>query len=216
MTLQESIELNEKLGVSHAPELKEGDPERIRRVFGSREAYAQKMIDTLDAERVSPSTVWLQSFVLHDVLYWIENTPAYGKQAVYLLDVDRMASPSMSRLAVVELQDLRRRGVGILAPPMQALLDVDANGDIVPSQYALDIRNAGFDMVTWTFERTDLRKGATAADFYYSFDPDGRAIRKDSDMYLALDVLAKNVGIRAIFSDWPATVTYYASCMGLK
>lgn len=34
-------------------------------------------------------------------------------------------------------------------------------------------------------------------------------------MYLALDVLAKDVGILGIFSDWPATVTYYANCMGL-
>jgi glycerophosphoryl diester phosphodiesterase len=30
-----------------------------------------------------------------------------------------------------------------------------------------------------------------------------------------LDVLAQEVGILAIFSDWPATVTYYANCMGL-
>ena len=28
--------------------------------------------------------------------------------------------------------------------------------------------------------------------------------------------LAKEVGILGIFSDWPATVTYYANCMGLK
>jgi glycerophosphoryl diester phosphodiesterase len=28
-------------------------------------------------------------------------------------------------------------------------------------------------------------------------------------------VLAKDVGIMGIFSDWPATVTYYANCMGL-
>ena len=32
----------------------------------------------------------------------------------------------------------------------------------------------------------------------------------------ALDVLAKQVGIIGIFSDWPATVTFYANCMGLK
>jgi glycerophosphoryl diester phosphodiesterase len=41
-------------------------------------------------------------------------------------------------------------------------------------------------------------------------------VKKDSDMYLALDVLAKKVEILGIFSDWPATVTYYANCMGLK
>jgi glycerophosphoryl diester phosphodiesterase len=34
-------------------------------------------------------------------------------------------------------------------------------------------------------------------------------------MYKALDVLAKDVGIRGIFSDWAAKVTYYANCMGL-
>ena len=35
-------------------------------------------------------------------------------------------------------------------------------------------------------------------------------------MLVALDVLAQQVGIKAMFSDWPATVTYYANCMGLK
>jgi glycerophosphoryl diester phosphodiesterase len=29
-------------------------------------------------------------------------------------------------------------------------------------------------------------------------------------------VLARDVGIKGIFSDWPATVTYYANCMGLE
>jgi glycerophosphoryl diester phosphodiesterase len=28
-------------------------------------------------------------------------------------------------------------------------------------------------------------------------------------------VLAQDVGIIGLFSDWPATVSYYASCMGL-
>ena len=32
-------------------------------------------------------------------------------------------------------------------------------------------------------------------------------------MYKVLDVLARQVGILGIFSDWPATVTYYANCM---
>jgi glycerophosphoryl diester phosphodiesterase len=27
--------------------------------------------------------------------------------------------------------------------------------------------------------------------------------------------LAKEVGVRGVFSDWPATTTYYANCMGL-
>lgn len=36
VTLREGIELNEKLGVRHTPELKSGDPERIKAIFGSQ------------------------------------------------------------------------------------------------------------------------------------------------------------------------------------
>ena len=71
-------------------------------------------------------------------------------------------------------------------------------------------------IITWTLERSDLRKGASQAGFYYYFDPAGQVIKTDSDVYIALDVLARDVGIVGIFSDWPATVTYYANCTGLK
>ena len=98
---------------------------------------------------------------------------------------------------------------------MVALLAVDAQDNVVPSPYALDIKAAGFKIITWTFERSDLREGASQAGFYYLFDPEGRAIKKDADMYKALDVLAKKVKIEGIFSDWPATVSFYANCMGL-
>jgi glycerophosphoryl diester phosphodiesterase len=98
----------------------------------------------------------------------------------------------------------------------RAAAGVDAHGNVMPSQYALDIKGLGFKIITWTFERADLRNGASQAGFYYYFDPQGKAIKKDSDMYKALDVLAKQVRIIGIFSDWPATVTYYANCMGLK
>jgi glycerophosphoryl diester phosphodiesterase len=99
---------------------------------------------------------------------------------------------------------------------MQSLLALDAANEIVPSQYAIDIKSVGLDIITWTFERTDLRRGASGVGSYYAFDPTGAAVQKDSDMYKALDVLARKVGILGIFSDWPATVTYYANCMGLK
>jgi glycerophosphoryl diester phosphodiesterase len=98
---------------------------------------------------------------------------------------------------------------------MPALLAVDGSDRVVPSKLAKDLKAMGFDLITWTFERADLRQGAAKAGFYYDFDPQGRAIRKDSDMYKALDVLAQDVKILGIFSDWPATVTYYANCMGL-
>ena len=37
----------------------------------------------------------------------------------------------------------------------------------------------------------------------------------DGVTFEALDVLAMRVGVVGVFSDWPATVTYYANCMGL-
>jgi hypothetical protein len=45
---------------------------------------------------------------------------------------------------------------------------------------------------------------------------DDDAIGSDADMLKLLDVLANDVGILGIFADWPATVTYYANCMGLE
>ena len=110
---------------------------------------------------------------------------------------------------------LKQRGVRIIAPPMPALLTVDGDR-VVPSRLAKDLKELGFDIITWTFERADLRQGASKAGYYYDFDPTGAAVKKDSDMYKALDVLAREVKILGIFSDWPATVTYYANCMGLK
>lgn len=214
LTLRESIELNKKLGVKHTPELKSGDPQRLQTVFGGQENYAQRMIDEFKAAGVHPKDVWPQSFDIRDVLYWIQNEPRFGQQAVYLDDVD--PSAGSPRLTLDELKQLKKQGVEIIAPPIGVLLAVNDSDEIVPSQYALDIKRMGFDIITWSFERADLRNGGAGAGFYYSFDPTGRALKKDSDMYKALDVLARKVGVIGIFSDWPATVTYYANCMGLK
>jgi len=216
LTLRESIALNRKLGVKHTPELKEGDAQRIMTVFGGQENYAQAMIDEFKKAGVDPQDVFAQSFNKNDILYWIKHEPRFGRQAVYLDDIDPTASPPLPRISLDELRQLRRAGVQIIAPPIFALLAVDSHDRIVPSQYALDIKNTGFDIITWSFERADLRKGAGPAGFYYLFDADSRAIKKDSDMYKALDALAQQVKIRGIFSDWPATVTYYANCMGLE
>ena len=216
VTLKESIQLNEQNGVKHTPELKEGDSERIKAVFGSQAQYAQRMIDAFKEAGINPRDVWAQSFNKDDILYWIQKEARFGKQAVYLDDIDPTSNPPVPPLTLAELHELKAKGVKIIAPPMPALLSVNAAGQIVPSQYALDIKGLGFDIITWTFERSDLRRGAAFGGFYYYFDPLGVAIKKDSDMYKALDVLAREVGILGIFSDWPATVTYYANCMGLK
>jgi glycerophosphoryl diester phosphodiesterase len=215
LTLRESIQLNRRLGVGHTPELKAGNPSRVNAVFGSQAKYAQAMINEFKRAGVNPRDVWPQSFNLDDVLYWIKNEPRFGRQAVYLDDVDPGAG--IPRLTVTELDNLKRNGVRIFAPPIPALLAVDEpNLKLVPSQYARDIKAAGLDIITWSFERSDLRRGAAFGGFYAAYDPQGLVVKKDSDMYLALDALARDVRVIGVFSDWPATVSYYASCMGLE
>lgn len=217
VTFKESIALNQKNGVKHTPELKGAShQDRIDAIFGGQAQYAQKFIDTLKAGGVEPKDVWVQSFNLADVLYWVQNEPEFGKQAVYLDSIDPTATPAIERLSLAELKQLKKQGVKIIAPPTWALLSVTDAGEIVPSDYAKDIRKAGLDIITWTFERSDLRQGAAKGGWYYLFDAQGKAIKKDSDMYKALDVLARDVKILGIFSDWPATVSYYANCMNLK
>ncbi len=226
MTLRESIRLNEENGVKHTPELKAGDPASIAAIFGGQPQYAQAFADVLEDEGVKPNDAFPQSFNVNDILYWVQNTK-YGKQAVFLVDYDDAANNILlfnttgqqlvdpaAQLAF--FQELKQDGVRIVAPAMPALLAVDGSGHIVPSQLAADLKGMGFEIITWTFERADLRQGASQAGFYFDFDPNGVAIKKDSDMYKALDVLARQVGILGIFSDWPATVTYYANCMNLK
>src|SRR5262249_900482 len=155
------------------------------------------------AADVDPKKVWAQSFDLNDILYWIHNEPAFGRQAVYLDSIDATVNPPIPRQTKAQLAALKAAGVQIFAPPMNALLDVDAAGNVVPSQYALDIKAAGLKIISWSFERVDLTKGAAGKGSYYAFDPTGAAIRRDSDMYKALDVLAKQVKVIGMFSDWP-------------
>ncbi|TMH27171.1 MAG: glycerophosphodiester phosphodiesterase [Betaproteobacteria bacterium] len=216
MTLAESIALNEHNGVKHTPELKfPVHPDRVRSVFGGQEQYAQAMIDELRAAHVDPDDVFLQSFNKDDILYWLRHAPEFGKQAVYLDSIDPTATPPVPGQTFAEMVALYKAGGRYFAPPFPALLTV-SNGKLVASQYARDIKRAGFKIITWTLERSDLRKGASQAGFYYYFDPAGQVIKTDSDVYIALDVLARDVGIVGIFSDWPATVTYYANCTGLN
>ncbi|HEY9053160.1 MAG TPA: glycerophosphodiester phosphodiesterase, partial [Gammaproteobacteria bacterium] len=84
--------------------------------------------------------------------------------------------------------------------------------NIVPSVYAMSAKAADLDIITWTLERSGLLN--TGGGWYYQSV--NSAINNDGDKFTMLNVLAQDVGIKGIFSDWPATVTYYANCKGLK
>lgn len=211
---KESIALFQSLGVKMTPELKEADVPMPFQGDFTQQDYAQKMINEYKQAGVHPRNVYAQSFSGEDVLYWIENEPAFGKQAVYLdgrYDDPQFdhTNPSTWKPDMQELVDM---GVKIIAPPMWMLLAVDDNQQIVPSVYAKKAKEAGLDIITWTLERSAplVNDGA-----WYHQTTDA-VISKDGDKYVTLDVLAKQVGILGIFSDWPATTTYYANCMKLK
>jgi glycerophosphoryl diester phosphodiesterase len=114
---------------------------------------------------------------------------------------------------LAELQAMYDAGVRVVAPPMWALLTLDDSGRMVPSQYALDAKTAGLKIITWTLERSGILADGDGGWYYQSVNP---ALNNEGDTMEALHVLASDVGIVGIFSDWPATVTYYANCMDLQ
>jgi glycerophosphoryl diester phosphodiesterase len=207
---KESIELINKLGRKFTPELKAASvPMPFHGTF-TQQKYAQKMIDEYKQAGINPKRVFPQSFNRDDILYWLKYEPAFGRQGV-LLD-ERVDFAGGYAAAVADMPNVYSQGIRIIAPPMWALLKLDAAGNIVPSEYAEAARKAKLDIITWTLERSGpLNKGG---DYYYQSLPG--AINNDGDTYKALDVLARKVGILGIFSDWAASVTYYANCMGLK
>jgi glycerophosphoryl diester phosphodiesterase len=208
MTHRESIALFKELGVKMTPELKSPSVAMPFNGF-SQEAYAQKMIDEYKQANVPPRHVWPQSFNKNDVLYWVRNEPAFGRQAVYLDDAGTVADLP----GPAELADYRAQGIRIVAPPIFALLRADGNGTLAPSQYALNAKAAGLDIITWSLERSGILADGNNGFYYQTFD---NANQREGDMMRVLDVLAKQVGILGIFTDWPATVTFYANCARLR
>ncbi len=208
VTHKESIELFQRLGVKMTPELK--SPSVAMPFDGfSQQAYAQKMIDEYKQARVPARDVWPQSFDKNDVLYWVDNEPAFGRQAVYLDDANTVADlPSGAELAAY-----RAQGIRIVAPPTFALLTADSSGNILPSQYARDAKRARLDIITWTVERSGILADGNNGFYFQTFDS---AVTREGDVMRVLDVLAQDVGVIGVFSDWPATVSFYANCKRLK
>ncbi|MCU0969606.1 MAG: glycerophosphodiester phosphodiesterase, partial [Rubrivivax sp.] len=199
LTHAESIELFKQLGVKMTPELK--FPSVAMPFDGfTQEQYAQKLIDEYRAAGVPPRNVWPQSFHKPDVEYWVQRTPAYGRQAVYLDDANTPADLP----GAAELASYKAQGINIWAPPTFALLAVDANGKIVPSQAALDAKAAGLDLITWTLERSGILADGGNGFYYQTIDS---AIEREGDVMTVIDVLARDVGVLGIFTDWPATVS---------
>ena len=209
MTHAESIELFKSLGAKFTPELKSPSVEMPHDGFG-QEDYAQKMIDEYKAAGIPASDVWAQSFNLDDVLYWIKAEPEFGKQAVYLVEWSDGFDEQDPSTWTQDFAQLKEQGVQYLAPSLNMLL-TNKDGTLAASDYAMKASEAGLNLIAWTLERS----GPLSTGGGWYFQSVGDIITDDSDYLVALDVLAQEAGVKGVFSDWPATVTYYANCMGL-
>jgi glycerophosphoryl diester phosphodiesterase len=217
MTHAESIQLIKKLGAGFTPELKGVDGGVG---FGDsgldQQSYARKMIGEYIAAGINPRKVWPQSFNIEDVRLWVAEFPAYGKQAVYL-DPRDPADVAANPPSLAEFASLKEEGVNVIAPPMPMLLQAGADGSIEPSTYALRAKAAGLDIISWTTERSgrivaDVLEGG--GTYYYQTSLD--SLQGDGDILRTIDALAQKVGIIGLFSDWPATTTFYANCKRTK
>ncbi|MGF1790826.1 glycerophosphodiester phosphodiesterase [Photobacterium profundum] len=209
MTHAESAALFKAHGVKVTPELKSAAADMPFNGF-TQEMYAQKLIDELKAAGIPASDSYVQSFNLDDVKYWIEKNPSFGKQAVYL--DDRVYEQTNFVASKENMKALAEAGVNIIAPPLFALVELNDKNEIVASNYAKLAKQANLDIIAWTLERSGPL--AQGGGWYYQSVNEG--INNDGDMMKMLDVLAQDIKVLGVFSDWPATVTYYANCMNIK
>jgi glycerophosphoryl diester phosphodiesterase len=213
MTHAESVALFKRLRVGVTPELKAPSVAMPFQLpddsLFTYDDYRQKLIDELRAGGIRPRDAWVQSFVREDIDYWISNEPAFGEQAVYLIPAD---TPAQLEPFTAELPSYKANGINYVAPAMWALVEASGS-DIVPSEYALTAKEEGLKIITWTLERSGILADGDGG-YYYQSIGDVLADRRNEGVILELlDVLAEDVGIEGIFSDWPATVTFYANCM---
>jgi glycerophosphoryl diester phosphodiesterase len=144
-----------------------------------------------------------------DAIYW--STQTDYKNAVALEGRSKSYFASWSKDQIKALfMDLKNAGVPIVSPPMQIMVNrANATAPMEVSNYAAAAREMGFTLVGWSFERDGpLQNGG--GGYHQGLYP-----TNDGFDYEYLDFMVQQVGIVGLFSDWPASVTFYANCMGI-
>lgn len=210
VTHRQSIQLFANAGLKMTPELKQPEVLMPFQDSYSQQHYAQQLVDEYKAAEVAPAQVFLQSFNYQDIQYWLRHEPEFARQAVWL--DGRYETPGFDAMQPDSWQpsmaELKAAGLTIIAPPLWVLV-TEQDGVIVPSAYAKAARQAGLKIIAWSLERS--RPLAGGADWYYQSLP--TLANSDAAVLQLLDVLAREVGVIGVFSDWPATTTFYANCM---
>ncbi len=210
MSHRQSIALFDSMNVAMTPELKAPQVTMPYEGEYTQAMYASQMINEYIDAGVNPSRVFAQSFNLADLQLWLQTVPEFGSQAVYLDGQYRNASFDINDASSwsPSMDSLIADGIQYLASPTWMLLTLDTNGDIIPSQYAQTAKAAGLKLIAWTLERS----GPIASGQNWYYQTIQAAIDNEGDVLTVLDVLVQQVGVVGVFSDWPATTTYYAHC----
>ncbi|KAI6781311.1 glycerophosphoryl diester phosphodiesterase [Emericellopsis cladophorae] len=212
LSLQDHIDLALSLGLLHTPELKTPQVPMPFKGNYTQEKYAQQLVDQYRDSGVPPSNVFLQSFLYDDMLYWLKHEPEYAQNALFLDSYGETAATFPN--AVANLTNYKADGVQWIAPPIPYLVAAK-DGKMVPSEYAEKAMELGLRILPWSLERSgplyDVKENG---DYYYMYFND--AVNNDGDMYTLLDLLHEEIGIEGIFTDWAATVTFYANCMNIQ
>ena len=201
---KESIVLINQLGRKFTPELKRP---KVAMPFApgfDQHAYADKMLAEYSELGIDPMRVFPQSFDIRDVQYWLKAHPEFAPQAVWLDPRGRQKNFTTS---LEEMQAIKAQGINIIGPPMPMLIQLNDAGALEPSDYAKYAKQAGLEIITWTME-----SGNPIDPKNWLYGNIATIMDKPGRMLEVLDVLAQQVGVRGIFSDWPGTITYYNNC----
>ena len=213
MSHKEYLALVKGMGRKFTPELKAPQVTMPFEGTYSQDMYAQQLIDEYREAGIPSSDVYPQSFQLRDILYWLEKDPDFGRQAIFLDDRDETVKgfdPEKPATWTPGMSELAAKGVRILAPPLWMLVRPGPEGAIEPSTYAREAKKAGLGLIAWSLERSGPLKDG-GGYYYQSIKP---VVTGDGDILRLLDVLHRQVGVMGVFSDWPATTTFYANCVG--
>lgn len=205
---QESVALFQELDVAMTPELKTPMVEMPFEGEFTQADYATALIRELEEAGVAPADALPQSFNPADVQHWLEEHPAFGAQALLLDGRGREAlDPQAPETWEPSMEEIAASGVRTLAPPLWMLASA-SEGQFVPTAYGQAARAAGLDLVTWTLERSG--QPSVREDWY--FYGLGSAMHSEGQVFSLLQMLDKELGVTGVFSDWPATTTFYANC----
>src|SRR3569833_2049700 len=212
ITHKEYIALVDSMGLQFTPELKQPQvPMPFKGSNYTQAVYAQQMVDEYGAAGIAFRRVWPPSFQYADILYWQKLEPAFAERALFLDESGD--TPESLVQAVANLSMFAAAGVKIMAPPLYYLVELDKNNKIVPSNYTITAKKLGMKLVTWTFERSGFLGDGSHGGYYYTSI--ANVTDNDGDAYNLLDVLARDVGVLGVFSDWAASVAYYANCFNI-